>query len=139
MNTPPMPALPCTLLEAMARQEGFYSDGLTPDRPQANNNPLDLIYCNESASYGATGSDNRFARFPDVATGWDAARRWLSVPAKFSAGGDLVGGYCGATLQQVIFRFAPPNENQTSQYLANVCAWTGFTPQTVIDQAILSA
>jgi hypothetical protein len=37
-----------------------------------------------------------------------------------------VGGYLGATLAQVIYRFAPPNENDTAAYLSYVEAATGI-------------
>jgi hypothetical protein len=36
-------------------------------------------------------------------------------------------------LSNAIENWAPPVENQTSQYLANVCTWTGLTPDTIID------
>lgn len=29
--------------------------------------------------------------------------------------------------------FAPPTENPTAQYLANVCEWTGFAADTLMD------
>lgn len=117
-----------TFIDAIAREEGFEVVG---SRPQRNNNPGDLIFGAESQRLGATHGDPRFAIFPDVATGREALRRWLSVPAEFEAG-KLVAGYLGATAEQIINRFAPPVENNTSAYLANVLSWTGFTPGTII-------
>lgn len=127
------------LLDAMAIREGFY---VPHSRPQRNNNPLDLKYGPEAIRFGATHGDPRFAVFPDLATGWVAAARWLKVPAKFKAVGDdphgeLVGGYLGATLSQVIHRFAPPNENNTSAYLDFVCIATGLTPFTLLTPDLL--
>lgn len=38
----------------------------------------------------------------------------------------------GATVSQIIHRYAPPSENDTSLYEDYVCAATGFTPSTVV-------
>lgn len=124
-----------TFLEAIAREEGFYTEG---SRPQRNHNPGDLVFCTESIHFGATGGDGRFAIFPSEAVGWDALRRWLSVPAKFDPSGDLVGGYLGATVRQVINRFAPPYENETQAYVRNVCAWAEVQPDDVVTAEMLS-
>ena len=123
------------LLEAIAHQEGFYKEG---SRPQRNNNPGDLTYCGETIAFGATSGDPRFAMFPDAVTGWNALRRWLSVPAHFDASGRLVGGYLGSTIEQAINRFAPPNENDTAGYVAYVCAQTGLDAQTKLTADLLS-
>lgn len=32
------------------------------------------------------------------------------------------------TIHDIIFRFAPPSENQSGEYVAFVCKWTGFKP-----------
>jgi hypothetical protein len=114
-----------TLLEAIAREEGFYVAG---SRPQRNNNPGDLEYGPETIRFGATAGDPRFAVFADARTGWNALRSWLSVRAKFDANGNLVGGYIGATIEQAINRFAPPSENDSAGYVGNVCVWTGLQP-----------
>ncbi len=118
-----------TILQAMGKMEGF---GVLGSRPTKNNNPLDLTYCSESVSFGATGTDGRFAVFPDEETGWNAGRRWLSIPAKFDVHGNLIAGYLGATLEQVINRFAPPNENNSNEYVSNVSLWTGVKPKDVV-------
>lgn len=125
-----------SLRRAIANQEGFFKAG---SRPQRNNNPGDLVYCPESVSFGAVSGDGRFARFVTNDVGWEALRRWLSVPAKHDVTGKLVAGYLGATLEQVINRFAPPNENDSAHYVAVVCALTGMTPQTVVTSAVLAA
>lgn len=125
------------LLEAMARMEGYYTVDTTPNRPQRNNNPLDLSWGPEAESFGATHGDPRFAVFPLPLTGWKAARSWLSVPARFFDGA-LVGGYLGATLTQVINRFAPPSENNTKGYAAFVSAETGIPLDAVITLDMLA-
>jgi hypothetical protein len=125
--------LPGTVLYAMAQMEGFFQPN---SRPARNNNPLDLSFCPEAVEFGATSGDPRFAVFPDAETGWDAGRRWLSVPAKFS-GGTLVAGYMGATLLQVVNRFAPPSENDSANYAAFVAESTDSTLQTVLTPELL--
>lgn len=122
-----------TFLQAIAEEEGFNVAG---SRPERNNNPGDLIYGNEAIRFGATHGDPRFAVFPDAVTGWNALRRWLSIPAVIKDG-QLVGGYLGATVQQVIGRFAPPGENDTNSYVSNVCRWANVTPQTIVTVAML--
>ena len=124
------------VLEAMAHQEGFFSSDPSA-RPRRNNNPLDLMWGPEAKEFGATGGDPRFAVFQTVADGWNAGRRWLSVPAKFDTNGNLVGGYLGATFAQFIHRFAPPNENNTAAYVAYVCEQTGYSEDTVLTEAML--
>jgi hypothetical protein len=133
------------LLEAIAHMEGFY---VAASRPARNCNPGDLTYCAETISFGATKGDPRFAVFPDVTTGWNALRRWLSVPGKFGttnpgdgrpAGphGYLEGGYLDATLEQALWRFAPPNENNTANYVGFVTVQTGLTPTTPLTADLL--
>jgi hypothetical protein len=124
-----------SLLEAMATEEGFYLSG---SRPARNNNPLDLTYCDESIHFGATGTDGRFAIFPSIHIGFSAGARWLSVTAHFDAAGNLIGGYLGATLKQVIYRFAPPSDNNSVRYLENVCEMTGYSPSTVLTSEMLA-
>lgn len=36
----------------------------------------------------------------------------------------------GLTLEQFITKYAPPHENSTDNYIANVSAWTGIPPDT---------
>lgn len=127
------------VLVAMARQEGF---GEVGNRPTRNNNPLDLVWGAEARMFGALRGDTvkphgfmgmgGMAVFPDKTQGWVAAKRWLSVPAKFGHNGELISGYRGATLRQIIFRFAPPTDNNSMQYLGSVCQLTGLHPDDTI-------
>ena len=143
----PLPTPPYTLVQAFAHSEGYYdteeqckaAGQSFPNRPQRNCNPLDLVYCSESERFGAIKSDGRFAVFPDAATGWLAGRRWLLVPAKFDGEGNLVGGYCGATLRQIINRFAPPNENDSDRYLEDVATLTSIGPDQVVTEEMINS
>lgn len=124
-----------TFLAAMAVEEGFFKPN---SRPERNNNPLDLIWCQETAHFGATGGDPKFAIFPDAATGWSAAKKWLSVPARFDKDGNLIGGYLGATIEQVIRRFAPVADgNNTEAYIDGVCRNTGLSGTAILTLDLL--
>ena len=129
-----IPPLPHTLLQAIGRIEGYYVDG---SRPSRNNNPGDLTYCAETEAFGALHGDPRFAVFPDLETGWDALRRWLSVPARVDPAGNLIHGYLGATLAKALTRFAPPAENDSGNYLSLVCQWTGLSAATILTADLL--
>lgn len=108
-----------TFTQAVARMEGYYVSGT---RPARNFNPGDIEYGRFAVAHGATGTDGRFAVFPDEATGFAAMR------ALFQA-----HSYAGLTIAQAIAKWAPPNENDTERYTSLVCQWTGLTPSTVID------
>lgn len=107
-----------TLLQAMARQEGFYAEG---SRPARNCNPGDIEYGKFALAHGAIGTDGRFAIFPDEATGFAAMRALLK------------GAYLGLTVQQAIAKWAPSSENNDAAYVDHVCEWTGLTPETVLE------
>lgn len=114
-----------TICEAIAREEGFYIPG---SRSNRNNNPGDLEYGGFARTYGATRIEvvgahqtPRFAYFPDAATGFNAMKILLK------------NHYGGMTIEQAFNKYAPPVENQTNSYIANVCKWTGLTPDTIVD------
>lgn len=107
-----------TLLEAMARQEGFYVKGT---RPNKNNNPGDIEFGPFAKQHGATGSDGRFAIFPSAAAGFAAM------------GALLRKHYAGLTIKAALNKYAPPVENATDIYLAHVCEWSGVHPDDLID------
>ncbi len=112
-------------LEAIAREEGF---GVAGSRPQRNNNPGDLEWHGWQQLYGGTqANDSRFTYFDTVAHGFEALRHLFT----FSL-------YFGKTLQEAFTIYAPPAENQTNVYLANVCQWTGLSPNTKITMEILT-
>lgn len=106
-----------TFMEAIARQEGFYVEGTRPNR---NNNPGDIEAGKFSAAHGATGSDGRFAIFPDADSGFAAMRALLTI------------AYLGLTVEQALNKWAPPVENQTNIYIDHVCEWTGMQPTDVL-------
>lgn len=106
-----------TFMEAIAREEGFNVEG---SRPNRNNNPGDIEYGRFAKAHGATAGDPRFAIFPDADSGFSAMRALLQ------------GAYLGLTVEQALNKWAPPVENNTNAYLANVLNWTGLTADTVL-------
>lgn len=60
---------------------------------ERNNNPGNIEYGPWAIAHGATGSDGRFAIFPDLATGYGAAQALLSDYGK--GGTNTVGGIIG--------------------------------------------
>lgn len=118
-----MPAL--TLLQAIARMEGW----LVPtSRVRRNHNPGDIEYGRFAIAHGATGTDGRFAVFPDDNTGFVAMAALLGGPV-----------YLGKTLSRAIAIYAPSTENDVENYVSDVCHWTGLTPNSVITPEILKA
>ena len=62
----------------IAKAEGFYAKGATPNIPQQAHNPTDIEYGAFAISHGATGyltaqGGKKIAVFPDEGTGWSAA------------------------------------------------------------------
>lgn len=117
-----LPTIPYTLLEAIARAEGFYEDGDILNRPQRNCNPCDLEWHPWMAAFGSNTGDPRFAVFLSSDQGFAAARHLFSFPL-----------YKGKTISQALAIFAPGNENNLRVYLANVLAWTEQQPDSIID------
>jgi hypothetical protein len=110
-----------TLIEAMARQEGYLIPG---SRSQRRNNPGDIVEGQFAQAHGALPPDgDRFAAWPTPETGYAAMRRLLQI------------GYIGLTLEQALNKWAPPTENATSSYLAHVLTWTGMHADTVLTEA----
>ncbi len=106
-----------TLIEAIARMEGW---GVPEAHPTRDNNPGDICAGEFSRAAGAAGADGRFAVFPSPDAGFKALRDLLTRH------------YVGMTLQAAIAKYAPACENDTARYVANVCAWTGLEPSTIL-------
>lgn len=110
-----------TIIEAIAREEGY---GISGDIPTRDNNPGDIeagSFATHEGSDGVDASKPRFARFPDSATGFQALRDLLNSSS-----------YLGLTIHDALNRYAPPVGNDTSSYESNICEWTGLAPLTVL-------
>lgn len=114
-----------TLIQAIARQEGFYKNGT---RAQRNNNPGNINFSNFALAHSALGPDDkRYAIFPTPEVGFAALEALLKTER-----------YRGKTLERALYMYCPPTGderglNDIKSYILNVCTWTGLTPDTVID------
>ena len=114
-----------TICEAIARMEGF---GVVGGRATRNNNPGDIEFGAFAHSFGALRIETispprtpRFACFPTVEAGFAAMRALLKQH------------YAGLSIAEMIYKYAPPVENNTEEYIKNVCTWTGLTRDMLID------
>jgi hypothetical protein len=121
------------LIEAIAHIEGFYAplgaDG-EPNRPQRNNNPGNLDF--ESwmvekyrAKLEECTPHPRFAHFPSISIGFQALHDLLAGPH-----------YSNLTVEQAINRYAPPSENNTTNYIEFVCHNVGCQPTDLVSQVL---
>lgn len=122
---------PLCIPEAIAREEGW---NLTPPaRCRRNANPGNLDYEPWQQLFGGiletvpTGERARFAVFPDAPSGFAALVHLCGFPE-----------YKGKSLANLVQAWAPPVENNTSQYLQNVENFTGLTADTIIDNYLTS-
>ena len=81
-----------------------------------NNNPGCIRYSAHAIELGATGKANGFAVFPDEETGTRAIASLLRSDS-----------YLNLTIGAAITKYAPPHENDTQNYINNVCRMTGLS------------
>lgn len=107
------------LAHLIAQEEGYGIAGALPTR---DNNPGDLRHSPHSFH---SGDPNAIGQIPTAAEGWADLERQL---ARYAAR--------GMTLEQAIYEFAPPSENNSAAYLAFVCAGLGCVPGTLVGDAL---
>jgi len=112
-----------TFCEAIARMEGWL---VTTSRCRRNHNPGNIRYGSFARRNGAIATDGSFAIFKSDQDGFNAMSELLEAY------------YAGETVEQAIMKYAPPSENNTGNYINNICEWTGLTPQTVLTKTILN-
>ena len=125
-------AAPGEIVKVVEAGAGFnvvqLADGSTERRDGArnwrNNNPGNIQYGDFAKRYGALGSDGRFAIFPSYDAG-RKAKEALLFEGK---------GYAGMNIQQAIYRYAPPNENNSQNYVNTVAAAAGVPASTLLSQ-----
>ena len=99
-----------TLRELIANMEGWNKPNTLARR---NNNPGNL-----RSGSGQVGTDaNGFAIFPNEETGWAALDRQIALDANR-----------GHTLSSFLNKYAPPSENDTTNYLDYVSSNLGVDP-----------
>lgn len=108
------------LAELIAQQEGYGIPGAVPTR---DNNPGDLRHA-PNASHEGEGP-NDIGIEPTSALGWADLERQLDLYAQR-----------GLTLQEAIYAFAPPTENDSAAYLQFVCNGLGLPPTATVAQAL---
>ena len=111
-----LPSNPIELLAcAIGTEEGVFAPGSLPMR---NNNPGDLRFAGQ---LNAVEGESGFAVFSSMPAGVVGLYRQLLAQVAE-----------GQTVRQIIAQWAPPTENNTSQYLANVLKWTGLPADTPV-------
>ena len=115
---------PVTLLaNAIATREGFFEPGSVPS---VCNNPGDIRFANQvgavTPSVGQfSGGTPPITTFRSVALGTNALHRQLRAQIAN-----------GQTVREIIAQWAPPSENDTNTYLADVLRWTGLPADTPV-------
>ena len=89
---------------------------MTP-RGIRNNNPLNIRHNADVFQGEVKGSDKSFKTFSSMPYGYRAA--FVTLATYNSRGWN--------TIEKIISRWAPPNENDTAKYIANVERWSGVS------------
>ncbi|MCX5788461.1 MAG: hypothetical protein NTX64_08185 [Elusimicrobia bacterium] len=90
-------------------------------RAWRNNNPGNIEYGQFARDHGAIGTDGRFAVFPDEQTGSDAMQSLLQDK------------YGNKSISQMVYRYAPPGENDSAGYANSVARAAGVSSGTKIN------
>lgn len=97
---------------------------MTP-RGYRNNNPLNIRH-NADVFQGETkGADKSFKTFVSMPYGYRAA--FVTLATYLSRGWN--------TIEKIISRWAPPNENDTQAYIVNVEKWSGVPRNKILTAA----
>lgn len=108
------------LAQLIAQEEGFNVPGSVPNR---SDNPGDLRHA--PGEEHPAGDPNSVGSFDTADDGWAALERQLQLYAER-----------GLTLEQAIYEFAPPSENNSEQYLQFVCDGLGCAPNILVSAAL---
>jgi hypothetical protein len=108
------------LAQLIAQEEGFNVPGSVPNR---DNNPGDLRH--SPHSFHTAGDPDGIGIISTVADGWEDLERQLQLYASRNL-----------TLEQMVYEFAPPSENNSAEYLAFVCSGLKCDPQMLVSDAL---
>ncbi|MCL2727059.1 MAG: structural protein P5 [Bacteroidales bacterium] len=97
---------------------------MTP-RGLRNNNPLNIRHNKDVFQGEVTGSDKAFKTFSTMPYGYRAA--FVTLATYNSRGWN--------TIEKILSRWAPPCENDTAKYIANVEKWSGIPKDRVLTLA----
>jgi hypothetical protein len=109
------------LARLIAKEEGFGTPGTLPTR---NHNPGDLRHSPHSTH--SPDHPDAIGKIDTDADGWADEERQLQLYAKR-----------GLTLREMIINYyAPPNENDSEQYLAFICKELGVDQSCTVEKAL---
>jgi hypothetical protein len=108
------------LARLIAQEEGYGTPGAIPT---THNNPGDLRH-SPNSTHSAT-APNTIGQIDTPDDGWADLERQLRLYAER-----------GLTLEQAIFEFAPPEENDSEQYLNFICDGLGLPRNASVSDAL---
>lgn len=108
------------LIKLMSKEEGFGKPGTIPT---IRHNPLDLRHSPHSSHQGEGSND--IGVIDNDVDGWADAERQAQLAADR-----------GETLGQFIAIMAPPSQNDTSRYIADICRGMGMGPKTPMREVL---
>lgn len=91
------------------------------DRNWRNNNPGNCKVGNTSKKFNQIGEDGEFAIFPSYSQGYNCMEYVV-----FSTYGDK-------TIEKMMYKYAPPEENDTEGYIKMIVNATGLGRDTVLN------
>ena len=108
------------IAELIAKEEGYGIPGSVPTR---DNNPGDLRH--SPHSFHTPNAPDAIGQIDTPVDGWDDLVRQLDIYASR-----------GLTLEQAIYEWAPPNENDTQSYLNYILTGLGVSADTLLSTAL---
>lgn len=105
-----------------------YPNASERSRGYRNNNPLNIRISStnwQGMIPTAQNGDGSFVQFTSMPYGFRAAMRNIRT---------YITSYGKKTVQEIINKWAPPTENNTSKYVTDVCRLSGLLPGSVISQ-----
>jgi len=94
----------------------------TPPRGLRNNNPLNIRHSRDFFLGEIKGTDRAFKSFVSLAYGYRAA--FVTLYTYLKSGRN--------TIEKIIFKWAPPSENNTLGYIAKVEKYSGVPKDKVL-------
>jgi hypothetical protein len=107
--------------EVIAKEEGYGIPGTLPTR---DNNPGDLRH--SPHSFHTAAAPNAIGQIDTPQDGWDDLELQLKEYAAR-----------GMTIQEVVYEYAPPNENNTPGYLEYVCTNVPCNPDDSVAEILM--
>ena len=92
-----------------------------------SNNPVNVRHYSNNDWNGLIGYDNGYCKFDSVENGYRASFKLIK---KYIRDYDL------RTIEEIIQRYAPKNENDTEGYIKNVEKWSGIKRNSKISSCL---